>query len=148
MPAWARLHHFIGGTNTADEVRVWRNAKRCFASAAELLQAWSEVSYQIASLRDDPACAREEFDALADAGNPGLSVSLSFHVAAPFVATGARPKIAILREQGVNGRHHPVDVLGRVLDVAGLAVHAVLRVDLQALSPPSSRTISYTPAGQ
>jgi phosphoribosylformylglycinamidine synthase len=46
---------------------------------AELQQAWSEVSFQIASLRDDPDCAREEFDALADAGNPGLSVVTQLH---------------------------------------------------------------------
>ena len=64
--------HAIGGTNTADELRIWRNAKSVFAAKrSDLQQAWSEVSFQIASLRDDPTCAREEFDALADAGNPG-----------------------------------------------------------------------------
>jgi phosphoribosylformylglycinamidine synthase len=120
--------HAIGGTNTADEVRVWRNAKPVFtARRSELQQAWSEVSYQIASLRDDPACAREEFDALADAGNPGLSVVTTFS-AAPFVATGARPKIAILREQGVNGHVE----MAAAFERAGFAPYDVHMSDLQA----------------
>ncbi|MBK8761834.1 MAG: phosphoribosylformylglycinamidine synthase [Sulfuritalea sp.] len=120
--------HAIGGTNTADEVRVWRNAKPVFtARRSELQQAWSEVSFQIASLRDDPACAREEFDALADAGNPGLSVVTTFS-AAPFVATGARPKIAILREQGVNGHVE----MAAAFERAGFAPYDVHMSDLQA----------------
>jgi phosphoribosylformylglycinamidine synthase len=120
--------HAIGGTNTADEVRIWRNAKSVFsAKRSELQQAWSEVSYQIASLRDDPACAREEFDALADAGNPGLSVVTTFN-SAPFVATGARPKIAILREQGVNGHVE----MAAAFERAGFAPYDVHMSDLQA----------------
>jgi phosphoribosylformylglycinamidine synthase len=96
--------HLIGSTNTHDEVRIWRNAKQAFVGRrSELQQAWSEVSYQIARLRDDPACVKEEFDALADASDPGLSVKLTF-TAAPFVSTGARPRVAVLREQGVNGQ--------------------------------------------
>ena len=58
------------------------------------------------SLRDNPACARQEHDAKADANDPGLNVKLSFDinedVAAPYIATGAKPQMAILREQGVN----------------------------------------------
>jgi phosphoribosylformylglycinamidine synthase len=120
--------HAIGGTNTADEVRIWRNAKSVFsAKRSDLQQAWSEVSYQIASLRDDPACAREEFDALADAGNPGLSVVTTFN-SAPFVATGARPKIAILREQGVNGHVE----MAAAFERAGFAPYDVHMSDLQA----------------
>jgi phosphoribosylformylglycinamidine synthase len=96
--------HIIGTLNDADEIRIWRNAKSALAvRRVELQRAWSEVSHQIARLRDDPACAQEEFDALLDVGNPGLSLQLSFDPAAPFVNTGARPKVAILREQGVNG---------------------------------------------
>ncbi len=120
--------HAIGGTNTADEVRIWRNAKPVFAAKrSDLQQAWSEVSYQIAALRDDPACAREEFDALADAGNPGLSVVTTF-TSAPFVATGARPKIAILREQGVNGHVE----MAAAFERAGFAPYDVHMSDLQA----------------
>ncbi len=101
--------HFIGQPNDRDELRIWRNAKMIFAAPrAELQRAWSEVSYQIARIRDDATCAQEEFDGLLDGSNPGLSVSLTFDaaddIAAPMIATGARPKIAILREQGVNSQ--------------------------------------------
>jgi phosphoribosylformylglycinamidine synthase len=58
-------------------------------------------------LRDNPECAQEEFDRILDAGDPGLAAPLSFDpaedVAAPFAARGARPRVAVLREQGVNG---------------------------------------------
>ncbi|PKO79206.1 MAG: phosphoribosylformylglycinamidine synthase, partial [Betaproteobacteria bacterium HGW-Betaproteobacteria-13] len=106
----ARLtYHFIGEPNDKDEIRFWRSAKRILAaSRSELMQAWSETSYQIARLRDDADCVQQEFDGLADATDPGLSVALSFDVkddvAAPFIATGARPKVAVLREQGVNSQ--------------------------------------------
>jgi phosphoribosylformylglycinamidine synthase len=97
--------HVIGTLNTADELRIWRNAKSLFAAPrVELQRIWSEVSFRIASLRDDPDCAREEFDRLLDAEEPGLK----FHVpgfvdGAPAVFT-TRPKLAVLREQGVNGQ--------------------------------------------
>ncbi|MDD5247686.1 MAG: phosphoribosylformylglycinamidine synthase, partial [Rhodocyclaceae bacterium] len=121
--------HLIGTINERDEIRVWRNAKLVFTAArAELQQAWSETSYRIARLRDDAACAREEFEALADAGDPGLSAQLTFDAAAPFVATGARPKIAILREQGVNGQVE----MAAAFERAGFAPYDVHMSDLQA----------------
>ena len=59
-------------------------------------------------LRDNPECARQEFDRILDAADPGLHAQLTFdpdeNIAAPYVGTGARPKVAILREQGVNGQ--------------------------------------------
>ncbi|MGE5467634.1 MAG: phosphoribosylformylglycinamidine synthase [Ignavibacteria bacterium] len=125
--------HVVGTLNDRDEVRVWRNAKQMFSvRRAELQQAWSEVSYQIARLRDDAQCAKEEFDAIADAGDPGLSAQLTFDAnvdsAAPFVATGARPKIAILREQGVNGQVE----MAAAFERAGFAPYDVHMSDLQA----------------
>ncbi len=98
-------YHFIGEPNDKDEIRLRRNAKLVFgASRVELLQAWSETSYRIAKLRDDPESVQQEFDGLADATDPGRSVSLSFDVkedvAAPFIASGVRPKVVVLREQG------------------------------------------------
>ncbi len=145
-----RCSHLIGSTNPFDEVRIWRNAKQAFsAKRVELQQAWSEVSYQIANLRDDPACALEEFEALADAADPGLSVKLTFDFvgAAPFggdTRTGAsrspnrpeggpptflaaRPKIAILREQGVNGHVE----MAAAFDRAGFTSVDVHMTDLQ-----------------
>ena len=105
----AACSHTVGELNTADEIRVWRNAKPLLKEKrVDLQRAWTETSYRIARLRDDAQCAREEFDALLDAADPGLSASLTFDpaddIAAPMIAKGAKPKIAILREQGVNGQ--------------------------------------------
>ncbi|MDR2924384.1 MAG: phosphoribosylformylglycinamidine synthase [Azoarcus sp.] len=102
-------YHFIGEPNDKDEIRFRRNARLVLsAPRTDWLRVWSETGYQIARLRDDPQCVQEEFNSLADADDPGLSVSLTFDVcediAAPFIATGMRPKIAILREQGVNSQ--------------------------------------------
>ncbi len=121
--------HVVGTLNDRDEIRIWRNAKLAFgAKRAELQQVWSGVSFQIARLRDDAGCAQEEFDALADVADPGLSAHLSFTPAAPFVATGARPRMAILREQGVNGQVE----MAAAFDRAGFESVDVHMSDLQA----------------
>ncbi len=82
-------------------VPVWERDR------ASLQQAWSETTLHMQGLRDHPECAREEFDRIADPDDRGLGVKLTFDpatdVAAPYVARGARPIMAILREQGVNG---------------------------------------------
>ncbi|WP_412514126.1 phosphoribosylformylglycinamidine synthase [Shewanella indica] len=76
------------------------------ASRTELRKLWSETTYRMQALRDNPECAREEFDLKLDENDPGLTVNLSFDpaedVAAPYILKGAAPKMAILREQGVN----------------------------------------------
>jgi phosphoribosylformylglycinamidine synthase len=78
------------------------------AKRSALHRAWSEVTHRIQRLRDNPRCADEEYDRLLDEADPGLNAVLSFDavrdVAAPFIATGVRPRVAILREQGVNGQ--------------------------------------------
>ncbi|NMF87633.1 phosphoribosylformylglycinamidine synthase [Aromatoleum petrolei] len=126
-------YHFLGEPNERDELRFWRNAKLVFsAPRAELHQTWSETSYRIARLRDDADCAREEFEALSDASNPGLSVVTSFDpsedIVAPMIGTGARPKIAILREQGVNSQAE----MAAAFERAGFAPFDVHMSDLQA----------------
>ena len=121
--------HIIGTLNDADEIRVWRNAKSALAvRRVELQRAWSEVSFQVARLRDDPDCAQEEFDALLDADNPGLSCELTFDPAATFAIGGNRPKMAILREQGVNGEVE----MAAAFDRAGFACVDVHMSDLMA----------------
>ena len=74
----------------------------------DLQRAWQSTSHQIQRLRDNPACADSEFALLADKERSRLFADLSFDVkqdiAAPFINSGAKPKIAILREQGVNGQ--------------------------------------------
>jgi phosphoribosylformylglycinamidine synthase len=75
---------------------------------AELRRAWSETTHRLQSLRDNAECADQEHELRCDSGDPGLHVVLPFDPdadpAAPFVARGARPRLAILREQGVNGQ--------------------------------------------
>ena len=72
----------------------------------KLHRLWSETSWRIARLRDNPSCADEEYDRLLDAGDPGMSPKIPYDaqedIAAPFIASGVRPRVAILREQGVN----------------------------------------------
>jgi len=86
-------------------------------SLVDLRRAWSETSYHLQRLRDNPECAQQEYDRLLDAEDPGLHAALSFDpgedVAAPFVSRGARPRIAILREQGVNGQVEMAAVFDR-----------------------------------
>ncbi len=97
----------IGGLNASDSLEISVNGQQVFAAPRAQLQAlWSETSYRIQALRDNPLCAEQEFAAITKP-NPGLSVKLSYNpnedVAAPFINTGVRPAIAVLREQGVNG---------------------------------------------
>ncbi len=101
--------HVIGQPQAKDSVEVYRDA-RCIYSEprADLQATWSETSFRMAQLRDDPECAREEFARVARADDRGLFVETPFDasddIAAPFVARGARPRVAILREQGVNSQ--------------------------------------------
>ncbi|HEX8979054.1 MAG TPA: phosphoribosylformylglycinamidine synthase [Parasulfuritortus sp.] len=101
--------YIVGRLNKKDRIRVLREGRRVFDEPrADLLAAWSETSYRMQSLRDNPDCARQEFEGLTKAKNPGLRAELSFDpsddVATPYVKSRkARPKVAILREQGVNG---------------------------------------------
>ena len=76
------------------------------ATRSELQSIWSELSYKMQALRDNPDCALQQFERIADDKDPGLNVELTFDlnddVTAPFKAA-PKPKVAILREQGVNG---------------------------------------------
>jgi phosphoribosylformylglycinamidine synthase len=125
--------HVIGTVNDRDVIEVYRDAKKIFdAPRVELHRAWSEVSWRIARLRDNPACADAEHDALLDAADPGISPVLTFDpaddIAAPFIATGARPRVAILREQGVNSHLETAYAFDR----AGFDAHDVHMSDLLA----------------
>src|ERR1039458_602620 len=92
---------------------------------------WAETSFHIRSLRDNPESARQEFSLLEDAERPGLFVSVPFdrseRVNAPFVHT-ARPRVAVLREQGVNGQVE----MAAAFDRAGFAAVDVHMSDLLA----------------
>jgi len=99
----------IGTLATDDRVSFAVNGQTVLSeSRIDLRRAWSETSYRMQALRDHPACAREEYDGLLETNDLGIRPHLSFDidedVAAPMIATGVRPRIAILREQGVNGQ--------------------------------------------
>jgi len=101
--------HIIGQPNARDEIRITRNARTVFAEPRIALQrAWSETTWRLQALRDNPACAQEEYDRVLDAKDPGIHFAPSFDaaedIAAPYLARGARPRIAVLREQGVNSQ--------------------------------------------
>jgi phosphoribosylformylglycinamidine synthase len=128
--------HVIGTPNDRDVVEVLSDARRVFSvERATLFAAWSETSQRIARLRDDPDCV-DEADALvaADAAQPApLSVSLTFDPDAlpagarvPAVASGARPRVAVLREQGVNSQRE----MAAAFDLAGFDAYDVHMTDL------------------
>ena len=99
--------HIIGKLNERDAIEFTRDAKNIYNQSRTTLQrAWSETSWRIARLRDNPACADAEYDRLLDAADPGMTPTITFDLAdnpaVPFIATGVRPRVAILREQGVN----------------------------------------------
>ncbi|GAA3525803.1 phosphoribosylformylglycinamidine synthase [Zobellella aerophila] len=103
----AACSHVLGSPNADDQLRFFHDGNEVFAeSRNQLRKLWSETSYRMQALRDNPDCALSEFEAKQDATDPGLSVSLSFDpkedIAAPFIAKGVHPRMAILREQGVN----------------------------------------------
>ncbi|MEK7695371.1 MAG: phosphoribosylformylglycinamidine synthase [Pseudomonadota bacterium] len=125
--------HVIGKPNTNDQVEIYRDAKKVFGAArADLQRTWTEVSWRIARLRDNPACADSEYERVLDAGDPGISPVLTFdpaeNIAAPFIASGARPRVAILREQGVNSQIE----MAYSMDLAGFDTHDVHMSDLIA----------------
>jgi phosphoribosylformylglycinamidine synthase len=96
--------HIIGTLNRNKSLNIVRQGKNIFSEdLLTLHQHWSATSYQMQLLRDNPECARQEHNRLRDKNDPGLSVHTTFELSAPAIQTGARPSIAILREQGVNG---------------------------------------------
>ena len=99
----------IGQPVNSDDVAISFNGQPVFGGQRRLLQRqWAQTSYQIQRLRDNVQCAEQEFDALLEEDNPGLSAKLGFDVnqdiSAPYIRKGIRPQIAVLREQGVNGQ--------------------------------------------
>ncbi|MEO7402635.1 MAG: phosphoribosylformylglycinamidine synthase subunit PurQ, partial [Burkholderiales bacterium] len=135
--AAARRHgltaQLVGWVADRDEIRLVRNAKTLFSEPRSALQtAWSQVSYRIARLRDNPQGADAELARITDAGDTGLSATLTFDpnldIAAPFIARGERPRVAILREQGVNGHIE----MAAAFDRAGFAAYDVHMSDVIA----------------
>ena len=132
--------HFVGEFIKSDALEVCANGETLAVFPREKLQsAWSEASHLIARGRDNPACADEEFEGISAERATNLIAKTTFNVdediAAPFIASGVRPKIAILREEGVNSQNemaaaflragfepwdvHMTDLLSGRLDLSG-----------------------------
>jgi phosphoribosylformylglycinamidine synthase len=98
--------HEVARLNTSGNITVTRGKATLFSdNAIALRRIWSETTWQMQRLRDNPVCAQQEFDRTLDAKDPGLHVQLTYDLnegIAPALLK-SRPKMAILREQGVNG---------------------------------------------
>ena len=126
--------HYIGTINpTSDRLVITVDDETLFDQPrADLQRAWQETSHAIQRLRDNPACADSEFALIGDNERSALFADVKFDVnediAAPFVNSGAKPKIAILREQGVNGQIEMAAAFTR----AGFDAYDVHMSDLMA----------------
>jgi len=99
--------HVLGRAVAGDRFVITAGDSAVYSESRTTLRTWwAETTWQMQRLRDNPDCADQEHDAKKDDSDPGLNVKLSFKpeedIAAPYIATGARPKVAVLREQGVN----------------------------------------------
>lgn len=101
------VSHDLGTVTVGDEFIIRRDAEIVLQqSRNELRGIWAELTHQMQRLRDNPTCADQEFATKKDPNNKGLSAQLSYNpsedIAAPYIVTGVKPRIAVLREQGVN----------------------------------------------
>lgn len=99
--------HYLGQATQDDAVIIQSRETEVYNEKRSTLRLWwAETTWQMQRLRDNPECADEEHQAKQDINDPGLNVHLTFDpsedIAAPYIATGSRPRIAVLREQGVN----------------------------------------------
>lgn len=123
--------HVIGGLNQKDKLEIYRDGKMIYeAPRAELGAEWSRVSYEIMKQRDNPKTALAEFIRWEDNNDPGMTPKVTFNpqenIAAPYIAKGARPSVAVLREQGCNSQIE----MAWAFDQAGFAVFDVHMTDL------------------
>ncbi|GAB4345048.1 MAG: phosphoribosylformylglycinamidine synthase [Gammaproteobacteria bacterium] len=103
-----KYSHVIGTLNNEGRIRFRYDRQTLLdESRVDLHRLWSQTTFHMQALRDNPVCAQQEHDAILDAEDPGIQVTLTFDpdddIAAPYIASGVRPRVAVLREQGVNG---------------------------------------------
>lgn len=125
------LAHVVGDVTSANLIQIQQNGKVVFSDTRVTLhRIWSETTYQMQKLRDNPLSAQQEYDRLLNESDRGLFAELTYspkeNVAAPYIAAGARPKMAILREQGVNGHVE----MAASFDRAGFAAYDVHMSDI------------------
>ncbi len=124
--------HDIGTTNADHKFIITQNGKKIFDEARQALHAaWSATTIEMQRLRDNPDCVDSEFDRVFDDADVGLAPRVLFdatsNAATPFINVGARPKVAILREQGVNSHVETAHVFA----LAGFDAYDVHMTDLQ-----------------
>ncbi|GGL44320.1 phosphoribosylformylglycinamidine synthase [Phycicoccus endophyticus] len=122
----------VGHTVSERRVRVRVGGEQVLQERVrDLAQAWDEVSWRVSVLRDNPGCADEEHAAVGADDDPGLVVEPTFDpaedIAAPYLSLGVRPRVAVLREQGVNSHVETAFMLDR----AGFEALDVHMTDLQ-----------------
>ncbi len=127
------LAHIIAEATAANQIEIKQHGKVVFSDTrVNLHRMWSETTYQMQKLRDNPVSAQQEYDRLLNENDRGLFAELTYNpsenVAAPYISTGARPKMAILREQGVNGHVE----MAASFDRAGFAAYDVHMSDIIA----------------
>ena len=123
----------LGAVTADDQFVIARGNKKLLSEKrSELRAIWAELTHQMQCLRDNPECADQEFAAKKATNNKGLSAHLSYDVnediAAPYIVKGLRPKVAVLREQGVNSHVE----MAAAFDRAGFAAIDVHMSDLMA----------------
>ena len=126
-----RYAHHIGTITEDDCITIrYRNKDYFRDSRVNLQRAWSETSFRMQALRDNPECARQEYDRILDVTDRGLSATLSYdpaeNICAPYINNADRPPIAILREQGVNGQME----MAAAFDRAGFSAVDVTMSDI------------------
>jgi phosphoribosylformylglycinamidine synthase len=123
--------HEVAQLNDEGELNIALGENILFTqSRIELQRQWAATSYHMQSIRDNSACASEEYDQILDAADPGISIALSFDlnedISAPYINVDAKPRVAVLREQGVNGHIE----MGAVFDRARFEAIDVHMTDL------------------
>ncbi len=120
--------HEIGGVTHAYRMEIRHGGRTIYdAPLTDMHRLWSSLTTRMQALRDNPACAAEAFDNLLDEDDPGLTFDLTYDPEAPHVVTG-RPRMAILREQGINGQVE----MAAAFDRAGFECIDVHMTDLLA----------------
>ncbi|WP_395166769.1 phosphoribosylformylglycinamidine synthase [Francisella salimarina] len=122
----------IAKLNSSDELNIFANSEKVYSNTRVNLQRWwAETSYQIQSIRDNSECAKQEFDSILNTNDKGIHVEATFDleedITAKFVNV-EKPKVAILREQGVNGQVE----MAAAFTTAGFEAHDVHMSDLHA----------------
>ena len=125
--------HFVGNPHTRKRVKLWLGGEAVARWPwSDLMKAWSETSFAMQERRDNPETAKAENAWRCDDDEPGITPKLTFDpaqdVAAPFIGKGARPQVAILRDQGVNGQIEMAAAFTR----AGFDAFDVHMTDLQS----------------